>query len=338
MTPGEATKAARVLVTGVGGGIGQSIIKSLGDSDYDVVGVDADPLAAGLHAVTVGRLVPGAGDPSYAEQLLAVCREESCALVFPGLDGELPVLSRQRSAFLAEGVDVVVSRPEVVRICDDKLETSTFLSDNGFATPATVRFTDDVDSTWFPFVLKPRRGGSRSQGVHVVESQADLDRLGPAIDPSNYVIQERILGDEFTCGTVNLDGSCRGVIVMWRTLRAGDTYKAFVVRNDVIEDSIAQVADALRPYGACNFQCRLKNGEPVIFEINARCSGTTAARALAGFNEPRMIADYLLRGIAPTHEIRPIGVLRYWNELVVDNEQLSSLASGGRVSSSGRRL
>ena len=86
------------------------------------------------------------------------------------------------------------------------------------------------------------------------------------------------------------DGACAGVIVMRRTLRAGDTYKAFVVRDPTIEAHVMAVADALKPFGACNFQLRLKNGEPYIFEINARCSGsasgtfTTRTRRPTWFN------------------------------------------------------
>ena len=46
-------KGESVLVTGVGGGVGQSIIKALADSDFVVVGADADELACGLQAVSV---------------------------------------------------------------------------------------------------------------------------------------------------------------------------------------------------------------------------------------------------------------------------------------------
>ena len=72
-------------------------------------------------------------------------------------------------------------------------------------------------------------------------------------------------------------------------------------------------------------QLRLKDGKPYVFEINARCSGTTAARTLSGFNEPKMIADYLLKGIEPTFAIKEQTILRYWKELVVENDEVSEL-------------
>lgn len=328
----------RVLVTGVGGGVGQSIIKSLHGSDYEVVGSDCDELAAGLHAVGTAYRIPPVDDPAYVDRLIEICQEEDCRLCFPGLDLELALLAGRREQFLSAGIQLVVSDPDVIAVCDDKLATAAFLHSNGFPSPMTVPYTDDVDPTWFPFVLKPQRGGSRSAGVFVVTDRRQLDAVHPWIDPENCVIQEYLEGDEYTCGIVNLGGSCFGPIAMRRILRAGDTYRAFVIRDEAIEDHVRSLARALRGYGACNVQLRLRGGVPVVFEINARCSGTTAARALAGFNEPKMIADNLLLGLEPQYEIREISVVRYWNELVLQPDRLSDLAAGIRVSGKFRPL
>ena len=41
----------KVAVTGVGGGVGQSIIKALQDTPHQLVGIDSDLLGAGLYGV-----------------------------------------------------------------------------------------------------------------------------------------------------------------------------------------------------------------------------------------------------------------------------------------------
>jgi carbamoyl-phosphate synthase large subunit len=321
----------RVLVTGVGGGIGQSIVKSLDGSPYEIVGTDPDVLAAGLHAVATARVGRAAHDPQFVESVLAVARDEACALVFPGIEPELLPLAEAAERFRDQGTTVVVSSPDVVRRCDDKLATAAFLTEAGFTAPDTVRFTDDIDPTWFPFVLKPQRGGARSMHTYVVRDRAEFDVARELVDRDNCVVQEYLDGDEYTCGTVSLDGSCAGVIAMRRTLRAGDTYKAFVVRDPAIEEHVRHVVDRLRPFGGCNVQLRMKGGQPCIFEINARCSGTTYARTLAGFNEPRMIADFVVHGIAPAYEVRELTVLRYWKELPVANDRIAALRRHGRL-------
>jgi carbamoyl-phosphate synthase large subunit len=319
-----------VLVTGVGGGVGQSILKSLTGSRYTCVAIDADHLAMGLYAAPIAYRGAQASAPELIERFLEVCMLEECALVFPGLDTELLSLAVNIDRFLDSGVQPVVSSPDVIRICDDKLETASFLQTHGFAAPATAPLlTAPLDE--FPLVLKPQQGGTGSHNVFVIDSPNQLEIALTQVDQANCVVQEYIDGDEYTCGTVNMGNMCHGVILMRRTLRAGDTYKAFVVRDPAIETYVGEVADTLQPLGACNFQLRVRDGDPYIFEINARCSGTTHARSLAGFNEPRMIADYLLHGKEPKFEIRETVTLRYWQELLVPEEKLATLVREGRV-------
>lgn len=158
------------------------------------------------------------------------------------------------------------------------------------------------------------------------------------LDRANYIAQEFVEGDEYTAGTLTFDGKCQGTIVMRRILRDGDTYKAFVVADPALHRFVAAAAEALKPFGPCNFQFRVRGGKPYVFEINARCSGTTYFRALAGVNEPLLIADHLLDGKPIRYAPREIAVLRYWNEIVVENDRLEALKARGVVEGNGSRL
>ncbi len=326
-----------ILVTGVGGGVGQSVLKSLEGTEYGVVGVDSEELAAGLYAVTKAFKGYRAQDPRFIDRLLEICLREECGLIFAGLDVELQPLSEHAARFNSKGIVPVVSSAEVVRICDDKLATNTFLKAYGFPVPETQRLSE-VTAFDRPVVLKPQRGGARSRNTYVARSSKELSIYRQLVDPDNCIVQEHIEGDEYTCGTVTLEGECVGVIVMRRILRDGDTYKAFVESHPAVESLVRAIVGALKPFGACNIQLRVKNGEPFVFEINARCSGTTAARALAGFNEPKMIADYLLNHIAPAYAIREIGILRYWQEMVVSYDRIQQLREAGSLLGDGTRL
>jgi carbamoyl-phosphate synthase large subunit len=328
-----------ILVTGVGGGVGQSIVKSLQDSRYRVIGADSESLATGLYAVEKAYRVPFASDPAYIERILEICVREKCALIFPGIDAELGVLSQESQRLKAAGVVPVVSSPEVIKICDNKLVTYQFLVAHGFHAPRTLPFTDNViHELSYPMVLKPMKGGARSQGVFVVrEEQEFLFRLA-TLDCRNYVVQEYIPGDEYTCGSVNVDGHCYGTIVMRRILRDGDTYKAFISSEPRIHAQVRAVVEALQPFGACNVQLRLRDEIPYIFEINARCSGTTYCRSLAGYNEPLMVADWLLFGKKPNYHIREISILRYWKEFVVENSRIEAIKAEGVLHGNGVNL
>jgi carbamoyl-phosphate synthase large subunit len=321
-----------LLVTGTGGGAGQSILKSLQKTDYRVIAADGEVLGTGLYTTGCGYVVPYACSPEFVPRLLDLCVKEQVKVLFPGLDAELPVLSRHREAFAKIGVTVVVSDERVIQVSDDKLLTAEFLKQHGLPYPQTWTLADCPEATApYPLIIKPKVGGARSNGVRVVRSATDLAQVRAILDGAAYVAQEMIEGPEYTCGSLTLGARCHGAITLRRILRDGDTYKAFVERQPTLESFVVRVADLLQAFGPCNFQLRLREGVPYLFEFNARCSGTTYCRTLAGFNEPKMISDYLLRGVEPQFEIRPLTVLRYWNELVVENEDIQACGATGQV-------
>jgi carbamoyl-phosphate synthase large subunit len=328
-----------VAATAVGGGVGQTIIKALQDTEYRVVGIDGEVLGTGLYAVDKGYLGYYANHPKFIERIIEICEKEKCRVLFPGLDVELLPLSNNLETLERNDVVPIVSNPGVIKICDDKLETARFLQKNGFPSAKTYRLTDYTFDLDFPVILKPQEGGRRSIGRFVANDRREFDRYCEVIDVNNYVVQEYIQGDEYTCGTVSLENRCVGVILMKRDLRDGDTYKAFVVKDQTLSNFVTSVINALGPFGACNVQLVMKEDVPYIFEVNARCSGTTACRALAGFNEPKMICDYVSKGIKdPSFTIREIAILRYWQEFVVSYEKIREMKSNKSVHNEGVRF
>jgi carbamoyl-phosphate synthase large subunit len=332
----------RVAVSGTGGGAGQSILKALADTDYDVIALDGEALGTGLYTTKNSYVIPYANSPYFVDAILNICQKEDVKIFFPGLDAELPVLSNAVDRFEAIGTKVMVSSPEVVQLSDNKLLTYEVLTRHGINVPATydLATTDTaVIPLDYPFILKEREGGARSQNLHIVRSKEQFDTLiAQGIDIQKYIAQEYIDGDEYTCGSVSFDGECMGVIVMRRILRDGDTYKCFSIRDDVIEAEVRKIAGAIKPFGACNVQLRMKDGKPFVFEINARSSGTTGARALCGFNEPKMITDYLLLGKRPAYTITEQTILRYWKELVVPNALVEKIKQDGKIENNAAHL
>lgn len=327
----------KVAITGVGGGVGQSIIKALQNSEYSLVKIDADPTAAGLY--TKGNSYLGEyvkEEKKYIERIIEVCKKEKCKILFPGLDAELFVLSKNKDIIKAEtGTEVVVSNPDVINISDDKLLTSKFLQTNNFPYPLILNASEYKNFN-YPVIVKIQKGGARSQGCFKINNIKEFDNLLNKIKLDDFIIQEYIEGDEYTCGTVYID-KFYGAIPIKRILRDGDTHKAFVKKNKDMQDFLQNVISTLKPFGACNVQLRVDKNEFKIFEINARCSGTTGIRSLAGFNEPLSICNYLIHGVSPQLDFKEISVLRYWKELVVEADLINEMKknkeiNGGKTS------
>lgn len=316
----------KVAVTGVGGGVGQSIIKSLKNSTHELVGIDGEVLATGLYCVPSGYVGLYANNSRFISSIKKICEKENCQVLFPGLDIELPFLAAEKDKLEKNNqLKVVVSSPEVIGIADDKLQTFNFLEKNGFPALETYNLPDYNGEIDFPVVIKPRTGGARSVGKYVVKDAFQLEEIQQKVESDNYVVQSYAPGDEYTCGSVSFEDGCIGTIIMKRQLRCGDTYKAFVQNDEKLDEFLKEVIDVLRPYGPCNVQLRIQDGIPYIFEFNARCSGTTASRSLAGFNEPLMVCDYL-EGKNPTFDIQEVVILRYWNELMIDYESVENMS------------
>lgn len=329
----------RVLVTGAGGGVGEGIIKALrriADLEITIIAADMSHWAAGLYAGDIARLVPRSSAPDYVDAIIKICREERADYYLPGTDVELAVCAANAARIEAEcGAHVVIASPEAVRIADDKRETARFLERAGLAFPKTfLRSEWREGALGFPVIVKPRIG-CRSIGLEVVHDAAQLARALARTD--EIVLQEHLGTDEseFTCTVVMCRGEPSRVAVLQRWLRAGDTYRVVPVRDERIEAYVLAAARALGTNGSCNFQLRLDGGQPKLFEINARFSGTTPLCAELGFNP---VESYLKRhrGLPYDGELRTdVVVLRHWAELVVPRAGFDALARDGRVVPAG---
>ena len=311
----------KIMVTGAGSLLGQGIIRCLKVSSvshytkYNVVALDPSPeTSVGCHWADCAHRIPMASDEGYLDAISETINHERPDIVMIGTDEELPILSANRDMLEAEfGTRILVSSSEVVGIADDKYWTFMWMRNNRFNPPDTVPAYEFLPFV-FPAILKPRVGG-RSDGVKVLRSMRDANSNPRSVD---WIYQEYIDGHEYTAGAVYFGGEV-ATIVMRRDLRDGNTYRAYVEEFPELNAKVREWTLALKPWGPCNFQFRVdNNGEPRCFEINARFSGTTPFRMLAGFNEVEMCVDFLMHG-RPIRQpvIKPMTILRYWNEMAV---------------------
>jgi carbamoyl-phosphate synthase large subunit len=327
----------KVLVTGAGALLGQGIIKSLqrSDREYEIVAVDPSPLSPGLFWAHRGYIVPLATDPDFVPAIEQILAREHPDIVLIGTDVELPVFAEHRTRLEAEFLTtILVSSPEVVRIANDKYETYVSLRNAGLNPPASVlpesaRLQDLIDTVGFPLVVKPRIG-ARSAGVSLVHDEAELRS---AIEGRDGLVVQELAGEasqEYTSSVLVFGGMPTASIVMRRDLRDGNTHRAYSKSFPELNEFVRRVAERLQPLGPVNFQFRTdRNGNPRIFEINARFSGATPLRALVGFNEVDLCVRHLLFGepaVTPQN-IREGVILRPLGEQFVSKEQIADLHS-----------
>jgi carbamoyl-phosphate synthase large subunit len=325
----EARKL-RVAVSGVGGGVGQSVMKALSISSLAVAvyPVDIHPFSSCLYRGVEATVLPR---PETADGLLAWAawlRDKSIDALIPGADHELIPFASVRDEWAATGLcQVLVSDLPLVAACRDKAATVDLLRENGFPAPRSAWDLSVSEArAWaksqgYPIVLKPR-DGSASRNVYVIGDDEELVFFyGRTPRP---MLQEYLSlsgnVEEFTCAVfVDTHGTPIGTFTARRELSGGTTYRAEVGDWPELHELLVSLGRALRPRGPMNVQLRLTDRGPVAFEINIRCSGTSAIRAHFGYNEPDMMLRHYVLGqqLSPPQVGRGYA-LRYWNEVFID--------------------
>jgi nucleoside-diphosphate-sugar epimerase len=318
----------RVLVTCIGGGVGQSVIDSLKlrKDKYYIFGSDGNPFNYASCDCDSLIELPCISDQNYVETLLNAIATNSIDILVPGHDAELPLLAAATHLFEAAGCKVVVSDSRLVSLSRDKLEWSKHFrkyTDRVVASCSVeeARNGNGLVDIGYPAISKPR-GGSASSGLVVLNSESDLEAV-----PDDYVIQPFLFPVQDDPDYASLKRSVDlGVISQVSEISVqlvfsyrGELLGRVATRNKlkdgvpiVIEpldsalvwdavDEICSVIQKFDPRGPINIQGRLTDNGMVFFELNPRFTGITGNRAQFGFNEVSLVIDNFVR-----EEVRPL--------------------------------
>jgi carbamoyl-phosphate synthase large subunit len=330
----------KILVTGAGAVLGQGILRCLqGQKDYILHTADPDIRSAGHWLGNKAHTIKLANDPEYLLEIDRIISEEQIDIVLIGTDTELPIFAKNKAAMERKfPVKIVVSSEEVINIANDKFLTAEFLKGNGFEYPESYMTYDANGMNTlktkanYPYISKPV-DGARSKGIVVIQKESDLDEITSY--KNNLVVQEFLTEEEgeFTSGCLVFGGKCTAVVTLRRDLRDGNTYRAYYKNDfDRYNEYIAMVAEKLGVEGPSNFQFRIRNGKPVIFEVNSRFSGTTPLRSFFGFNEVLATVEYYLDlKIVKRSNLKNGVVMRVWADIFVDEDQMNYFKENGSL-------
>lgn len=279
-----------VLVTGVGGPAGVSVVNALMRAGTRTVAVDCDASAAGLSLGDASGVVPAARDPKFVDALCEVAISLGADAIVSTVAEELLELGTRAEELADKGIAIWVPSPAVVERCSDKAVFAATLTEAGIATPATGVAASEVSGPW---IVKPRRGrGSRD--VYPCDSADEVEwALLRVTDP---IVQTRLSGREFTVDAlVDRDGRFAGGVPRWRLeTRGGISTKGETFGDDRVLVGAAAVLDAVGLRGVACVQGFVTHSDEVVFvECNPRFSGGLPLSLAAGAD---LVGEYV-RGI-----------------------------------------
>lgn len=328
----------RVLITGIGGNVGQGVLKSLraATKPFHIVGIDMEALSAGFSLVDSYHQTPRTSDPAFRGTLRRIARREQLEAVYVCSPAELDFFGSHKEELERElRLSVFVNPLAVVQTGSDKLQTAEFLRAAGFPSPDTASSANDddvadlIERHGFPLIVKPRAGFS-SRNVFLVNSREEIRALTQVVP--DLIVQQYLADDssEHTAATLSgADKKVRAIITLRRDLLQGTTYRTELIEDENLNHQLVRIVEALGAVGPCNLQFRMLDGVPYVFEINPRFSGTSGIRYLYGFNDCEMIFDLLRLGIEVEQPaLRKAVVLRYWNEVCIPEATFADLRQG----------
>ncbi|PKL50538.1 MAG: transcriptional regulator [Planctomycetes bacterium HGW-Planctomycetes-1] len=254
-------------------------------------------LSSALQLCDKKFIVPPTNHKSYIKRLLKIVKQTNVKLLIPTIDLDLQILADNREKFAAAGCTVLISKPNVVKICQDKRKTFKFLVKNGFDTPNTLtrRQLLGRKNLGYPCFLKPWDGHA-SKGTIKVKNREELAFYTKKIP--KCIIQEFIQGQEITCDIyIDLNLQVRCVVPRKRIeTRAGEVSKGTIVKNKTVMNKVAELVKCLGAGpGVVTVQLILSKDKKMKFiEINPRFGGGAPLSIKAGADFPKWILAELI--------------------------------------------
>jgi carbamoyl-phosphate synthase large subunit len=311
-----------ILVTGIGGNVGQGLLRILRGRfpNIRLVGTDIGMCTAGHHFCDVFQQVPYSYEPGYVDAMALLCRREDVNLVIPATDYEV--------YYLGLAVDrlppLLVSPAETARIFLDKFETFTAFR------KAQLPFAESYLPSTYPghlsqIIVKPREGrGSRN-----------IFRNPPAPQTfdDSYMVQDLATGQEITTAFyVTRTRQLHGHITFVRALSAGMTERCQVTfaYDEILLPVLQRMIETFDIRGPCNLQSIVtETGSLVPFEVNCRYSGTSSIRSQLGFDDVAYgVQEYLLNLPPQPPAVKAGAAIRIFMDIIYPGQSLEQLAPG----------
>jgi carbamoyl-phosphate synthase large subunit len=306
----------KVLVTGIGGNVGQGIIRNIRKSypAIHITGVNVTAFSAGNHLCDTFYCVPFAYEENYISTLQSICAKESIDLIIPSTDYEVYYLSIHEKDFSAT---IAVSGKSAAEIYLDKFFSFQHHQQNKIPFASSF-LPSEYKGQFAECIAKPRKGrGSRGLLINPTSWNTLPD--------TEYMIQELHIGEEITTAFyVDKNKQLHGFITLLRFLDNGATTQCKVVFEydhsiRPILESMIQDSDIR---GAANLQSIVTaDGAIHPFEVNCRISGTNSIRSNFGFEDVKYtIQEYLFNEPLSTPQIINGVAVRILMDVIYQNQ------------------
>ena len=208
-------------------------------------------------------------------------------------DTDRLVLSENKAQFESIGTQVMISSPEMIRICLDKNNKYHFFVECGLLAPMPVNDWKKYKSG-YPAFIKPKDGSS-SINTFKVENAEELEVCARWVE--DCIVQPYVEGKEYTIDIFcDWNGNPISIVPCERMqVRDGEVLKTQIVMDEVMIEESRAPCKTFKPCGPMTVQLiRDKNTKVDYFiEINPRFGGGVPLSMKAGARSAEAILKML---------------------------------------------
>lgn len=281
------------------------LIKAIHEAGYISVASDIDPDCAGRFLADDFIIMPGKNAPDLWSKIISELLSHGVDLVIPSFDETLLGWAERKSDFLKQGIHVILSDEQTVRIFNDKWLTFQFFNESGIPTPASSL------EQKYP-LIKPRNGRG-AYGIKVTSDPVCMEGM---------ISQELIEGEEYTVD-VFCDRTSKPVYIIPRKrlgVKDGKSTGGIVINHTGIIKWVYRICELVPFMGPINIQCFVCNdGSTKFLEINTRIAGGMALGFAASENWVNLMVNHFLYGkkIKPKPIKYGMKMKRYYAEVFI---------------------
>jgi len=309
-----------ILVSSAGSAAAINIIKALKlQNEYNIyiIATDQDKNAAGLFLADAHYLSPPITQISnYLEFMLNLCKKHKIKALFPTYSEEIYLFSKNKDKFIESNIQLLISSPETILLCNNKLKMTAFVKKLKIPIPSIIK---DNPSDHLPLIYKPIQGSS-SRNIQIIK---DKDIFLDNMNKKKYFFQKYIEGIEYTVDIL-CDEDSNVIFSGPRKrlkIKSGQVTKSITSPCSTLDDYVRIICKEIKMIGICNIQFIENNNEYYFIEINPRCAaGGLMLTIKAGANLPlaalKLMLGYKIQKQSLT-QIPNILMLRYWEELFI---------------------
>ena len=250
------------------------------DPDANIVAGDIDPDAASRHLADSFWRMPELKALDL-ETIVAECERRDVRTILPTRDGELAFWAGVRPALEAAGISVIVSRPESVALCLDKLAFAEWGKAAGLPVIPAAR---QPESFADPYLVVKERFGAGSRSIGIGLSPLDAHRHAAGLhDP---LFQPLVTGVEIGIDAwMTSTGAVHGLVLRRRDrVVNGESRTTTTFRDARLEAQAADVLARLDLSGPVVMQAIVGETGLAVIEVNARFGGASTASLSVGLD------------------------------------------------------